>query len=63
LETVRELWLSAGRRRTMSLPNVSRLFDRRWAAVGKGADFERGRELGRDFLRSYYLRGQPFVGG
>jgi hypothetical protein len=62
VQTVRELHASASRGRTISLPNLWRIFDHRWLSVGAvDSTTERWRQLGRDFLRGYYMQRQPFT--
>lgn len=61
LWTIRDLQSSMARRRTLSLPNLCRLFDRRWQQAQATPNLlGRGRELGRTFLQHYYLMHQPF---
>jgi len=60
LWTIRDLRRSVASNRTLSLPNLCRLFDRRWQETQPAGDFaRRGREMGRAFLRHYYLMRQP----
>jgi len=61
LWTIRDLKGSVARRRTLSLPNLCRLFDRRWQETQPAGDLvNRGRAIGRAFLRHYYIMRQPF---
>lgn len=58
LWTLRNLKQSILRRRTLSLPNLCRLFDRRWQAH---AGHAHGRKAGRAVLAAYYRAYQPFL--
>ena len=57
---LRELRLSASQNRTISLPNLRRLFDCRWNAAELPPAMRRlGREIGRKRISIFYLSHQP----
>jgi hypothetical protein len=54
---------SMKRRRVLSLPNVLRLFELRWAREQRSSEiFRQGVRLGRIFLREFYEERQPLRG-
>jgi|GEM_PF-5475975 len=52
LRTIRDVRLSAARRRALSLPNARRLFERRWHGCAEPTAV--GRELGVAFIQNYH---------
>ena len=61
LWTLRDLKGSIARQRTLSLPNLCRIFERRWHVSHPPYPLVlRGRQMGRAFISHYYLTYQPF---
>ena len=61
LRTLRDLRRSVAEHRALSLPNLQRIFLRRWQALNlPPEESERGRTLGLAFIYTYYASRQPF---